>query len=205
VTATPPDQGRGVALVVLDVQNELVDPAGVVGSHGLADRVAERKLLPAVRRLLTAARVADVPVVHVGNGFRAGHPEVDEANPLTAGAKAGNEFVLGSWGAQFHPEVAPEPGELTITKSGMSGFAGTELDPLLTVLRVRTLVLCGLVTNIAVEGTARDAADRGYRPVVVSDACIGLDDTLHEFSCTVIRRFGRVVNLQDALDEFLSR
>lgn len=191
---------RDVALVLVDLQNELVDPAGAVGSHGLADRVAEHKLLYAVRRLLTAARDAELPVVHVGNGFRPGHPEVDEANPLTAGAKAGNEFVVGSWGAQFHPEVAPEAGEFTVTKTGMSAFAGTELDPLLTVLRVRTLLLCGVVTNLAVEGTARDAADRGYRPVVVSDACVGLDDTLHGFSCTVLRRFARVVTVQEALE-----
>jgi nicotinamidase-related amidase len=201
VTAGSGKPGRDVALILLDVQNELVDPAGAVGSHGLAGRVAEHKMLLTTGRLLTAAREAAVPVVHVGNGFRDGHPEVDEANPLTAAAKAGNEFVLGSWGAQFHPEVAPQPGEYTVMKSGMSAFAGTALDPLLTVLRVRTLLLCGLVTNIAVEGTARDAADRGYRPVVVSDACVGLDDMLHGFSCGVMRRFARVATLEQALGQ----
>ncbi|WP_433788649.1 cysteine hydrolase family protein [Actinoplanes sp. CA-252034] len=199
MTADSRKRGRDVALILLDVQNELVDPAGAVGSHGLAGRVTEHKLLLAVGRLLTAAREAAVPVVHVGNGFREGHPEVDEANPLTAAAKAGNEFVLGSWGARFHPETAPQPGEYTVVKSGMSAFAHTALDPLLTVLHVRTMLLCGLVTNLAVEGTARDAADRGYRPVVVSDACVGLDDTLHDFSCQVMRRFAQVVSLEKAL------
>lgn len=188
------------ALLLIDLQNELVDPAGAVGAHGLADRVAQHKLLFTARRLLIAARGAAVPVIHVGNVFRPGHPEVDPVNPLTAGAKANNEFVLGSWGAEFHPEVTPMPGELAVHKRGMSAFAGTELAALLTVLGVRTLLLCGVVTNLAVEGTARDAADRGYRPVVVSDACVGLDDTLHGFSCTVLRRFARVVTVQEALE-----
>lgn len=194
----------GTALLLVDLQNDLIDPAGMVGTHGLAARVARHKLLHAVRRLLTAARDAGGPVIHIGNGFRPGHPEVNPDNPLTAGAKAGNEFVLGSWGADFHPDVAPDPDELVVHKRGMSGFAGTELATLLILGRVRTLVICGVVTNLAVESTARDAADRGYRPVVVSDACVGLDDVMHDASCAVMRRFARVVTVEEALATELS-
>lgn len=187
------------ALVLIDLQNDLVDPAGVVGSHGLAAHIDRRGTLAVARRLLSAARDRGLRVLHVGNGFRPGHPEVDTANPLTAGAKAAGEFVVGSWGAAFHPQVAPAPDEIVVHKRGMSAFAGTELGQLCGVWDVRTLLLGGVVTNIAVEGTARDAADRGLRPVVIADACAGMTDALHDFSCTVMCRFARVTDTDTVL------
>ena len=68
----------------------------------------------------------------------------------------------------------------------MSGFAGTELDRFLRLHDVSTVVIAGIITNFAAEGTARDASDRGYRVVVLTDCCESISDEMHAFAVTQI-------------------
>jgi nicotinamidase-related amidase len=84
--------------------------------------------------------------------------------------------------------VAPIPGELVIYKRGVSALAGTELDRLLRLQDVNTLVLTGVATQFAVEGTAREAVDRGYRVLVLEDCCASRVPEVHRFSIDVILR-----------------
>jgi nicotinamidase-related amidase len=76
--------------------------------------------------------------------------------------------------------------ELVVRKRGASGFAGTELDRLLHIHDISTLVIAGIVTNCAAEGTARDASDRGYRVIVLADCCESVTDEMHQFAITRI-------------------
>lgn len=68
----------------------------------------------------------------------------------------------------------------------MSGFSGTELDRLLRIHDISTLMIAGIVTNFAAEGTARGASDRGYRVVVLADCCESVTDEWHAFAVTQI-------------------
>jgi ureidoacrylate peracid hydrolase len=77
---------------------------------------------------------------------------------------------LGSWGAAIVDEITPIDGEIVLDRIRMNAFGGTSLDIMLRNLRVTDVIVVGVWTNMAVEHTVRDAADRGYTVTVVSDA-----------------------------------
>ena len=132
------------------------------------------------------ARRAGITVIHVHNAWREGHPDVNPFTPWQADANAAGRSTEGTWGIESVEALAPVAGELVIRKRAVSGFAGTELDRLLRIHDLSTLVIAGIVTNFAAEGTARDASDRGYRVIVLADCCESVTDEMHQFSITQI-------------------
>lgn len=83
---------------------------------------------------------------------------------------------LGSWGAEPLEGLEPLEGEPVLLRNRMSAFNGSGLDVLLRNLDVRTVVVAGVWTNMAVEHTVRDAADHGYRAVLVTDATSSINE-----------------------------
>jgi nicotinamidase-related amidase len=173
-------------LLVMDFQNDLVDAEGAFGSQGAAAQVKEKRAVENTARVLAAARDVGLTVVHVAVAWRPGHREANRSAPLFAGAGEANALVEGTWGGDFHPDLRPAEGELVITKRGVSALAGTELDRLLKLRDVNVLVLTGFATNFVVEGTARDAVDRGYTVIVLSDCCASFTDEMHRFALDAI-------------------
>ncbi|MBN2153779.1 MAG: cysteine hydrolase [Candidatus Lokiarchaeota archaeon] len=86
--------------------------------------------------------------------------------------------------SEILPELAPrtEDGEIVLLKTTSCAFSSTDLDHLLRNLHVSTLVICGVVTNMCVEGAARIAADLGFRVVLVDDACAAWSPAVHAAS-----------------------
>ena len=78
------------------------------------------------------------------------------------------------------PEIAPLAHELVLDKNSISPFVSTALDQLLRNMGIQNLVIAGLLSNVAAESTARSAGDRGYNPIVVSDACAAYSEVEHE-------------------------
>ncbi|MDT9686826.1 cysteine hydrolase family protein [Streptomyces sp. P9(2023)] len=133
------------ALLVVDVQSAFVTgPGAVPEADSLLDRTGE---------LIARARAAGALVVHVQND---GPPAAD-CEPNTPG-----------W--ELHHRVEPGPAELVIRKVRDDSFEGTSLGALLTDAGVRSLVVCGMMSEMYVQATARTALARGYRVVVPYDA-----------------------------------
>jgi len=170
------------ALLVMDFQNDLVDPEGAFGSQGAADQVKEKRAIENTARALLTARSVGLSVVHVGVAYRPGHLEANRSAPLFAGVAEADTLVEGTWGAEFHHDLQPVEGDLVITKRAISALAGTELDRLLRLRDINVLVLAGFATNFVVEGTARDASDRGFTVIVLSDCCASFTDEMHRFA-----------------------
>jgi len=104
------------------------------------------------------------------------------------------------WDAEIIEDLAPGPDDFVIDKSRYSAFYGTRLEPVLNGLGVRSLVLCGVTTNICVETTARDASQRDYRVFVVSDATGELTRERHENALAILDYgFGWVVSVRDVV------
>lgn len=160
---------KTTALMIMDVQNDTVSPGGAFESSGSTEHAAAQNLIGNLGRLLEAARSAQAPVFHVH--FIA-EPAVEGATynaPLFEAVAASGGYLRGSWGAAPPQGVEPAPGEIVLEKNKMSAFAGTGLEEHLQRLGVDQLVIAGALTNMAVEHTARHAADAGYHVVVVSD------------------------------------
>jgi nicotinamidase-related amidase len=131
---------------------------------------------------LRAARAAGLTVIHVANSWREGHPDVNQHAPWMSAAKQANRSIDGSWAVEFFEPVAPREGEFIVQKRSVSAFVGTELERLLLVRDISTLVLAGGVTNFTVEGTARHGSDLGYRVVVLADCTCSISDDWQAFS-----------------------
>ncbi|MDL4818270.1 cysteine hydrolase family protein [Actinomadura opuntiae] len=163
-------------LLVMDVQHAVAAQLGD-RADGYLSRLAET---------VKAARSADVPVIHVRVRHRDGHPEIGPLNKPFQGLLGTDTITESNPGSEIHPAVAPLPGEPVLDKRFFSAFAGTDLDALLRARGAGTLVLTGLATSGVVISTLRDATERQYAQIVLSDGCDDADEEMHRF---LVERF----------------
>ena len=184
---------RTTALLLLDLQNDIVDPKGKIGQHGLAKATAERGVLKNAASVLAAFRRKSLPVVFVRVGFRPDYADALSVAPRVAKMKESGAAIVGTWGTEIHPEVAPQPGELIITKQCVNPFFSTQLHAWLGRHQIRSLVLGGVATNFVVEATARYCDDAGFAVTVLEDCCAGPSPELHAFAVEkILPMFGKV-------------
>ncbi len=167
------------ALLVVDMQRDFLLPGGFGESLGndvtrLGDIVA-----PLVG-LVAAARAAGIPVIHTREGHR---PDLSDCPPakLNRGVpekrigdvgRYGRILIRGEYGHDIIDEVAPLPGELVIDKPGKGAFYRTNLEGTLLAAGITQLLVTGVTTEVCVHTTVREANDRGFECLVVSD-CVG--------------------------------
>ena len=163
------------AVVTSEVQN------GVVGERSalpaLAD-AARATMVPALRRLLPAARAAGVQVVHCTAYRRADGRGANTNARLFMGVRKSPVALLpGTPEVEVLPELGPEESDLVLTRThGLDPMAGTDLDPVLRNLGIRTIVVTGVSVNIAVTNLVMDAVNRGYDVVLPRDAVCGIPE-----------------------------
>lgn len=190
-----------VALVVVDMQY-----ASAARDHGLGRFLGERGreaqgkyrfdriesvVVPTIQRLLEGFRRRGLRIVYLAVGS-----ELPDYSDLLPHMRALAEAVGNTAGQKEHAvldALAPLPGEPVINKTTMSAFHSSGFERLLRAWGIEQLVLAGVSTNSCVEGTARDAADRGYRCLLVEDGCGAASQRLHEAACENFQRLlGRV-------------
>ncbi|WP_413802628.1 cysteine hydrolase family protein [Streptomyces iranensis] len=170
----------------------------------LANYPFSRAPVPPMRSLVRAARAHGVLVVFVRTELRASGADVSENNALfTAFHQAGALFHEGSGETDIVPQLAPQPGDVVITKRRTSAFAGTELELVLHARHVESIALTGVATSAMVAGTLYDALDRDYRATVLSDACADAEADVHDFLMARIfpGRGARVMTAESWLGE----
>jgi nicotinamidase-related amidase len=173
----------------MDFENDIVHLDGAFKDFGFAQMVADNDVLDKTAQLLVAARTAGITVIYVSVKFRAGYPERPANAGLWQGLHGATALVEGTWGATIHDQVAPQAGDIVVTKRGVSAFHTSDLDQILHTSRIGTLLLAGVATNFVVEGTARQACDLGYDTIVVGDCCASVSQEAHDASLTVALPF----------------
>jgi len=192
---------RKSALILVDIQNDFCHPDGVFAHKGL-DMSAMDKMMPHVHDLIAAAHRNDVPVFFIQNVEEAAldsdawgnHPDGDEN--LT------NHGVCrrGSWGTEFY-QIAPTEKDFVVQKSRFSALYNTNLDTYLRSLKIQTVVLTGVATNVCVETTARHALLMDYHVVMAEDACATWFKPAHDATMANIRLFFGKVASSDQIIE----
>jgi nicotinamidase-related amidase len=186
--------GRSVLLSV-DYQRDIALPGGAMAP---VDTDAQARFGVAIERgsrALGVARALAIPVIHVRIAFAPGYHAVNRHTALGRHMVEHEALQEGSRGAEIISDLAPSGDELVLTKHMVSAFAGTDLDQVLRACDATTVILMGLVTHFAVEGTARDAADRGYRVVILGDCCASGEDRQHRASLDLLSRLGDVIQV----------
>jgi ureidoacrylate peracid hydrolase len=186
------------ALLVVDMQNGFCHSRGSFARLGL-DVSMCHAAIAGCRRLVDAAHAAGVPVIYTRYVYRADYADggvlVREIMPALGSS---GSLAAGTWDADLVDELPATAVDFVIDKNRYSAFYGTGLEPVLTSLGVRNLVICGVTTNMCVETTARDASQRDYRVFVVSDATGELDKARHDMALATLGfGFGAVVETGD--------
>lgn len=137
MTNLPSIDPTTTALLVMDFQTLIVE-----GYASDKDSLLQRTAM-----LLDTARRSGARVIYVVVGFRPGYPEVSGRNLSFSGIKSAGRFAPGDPVAAIHPDLAPEPSDVVVTKHRVSVFAGTDLDMILRANGVETLLLAGVATS----------------------------------------------------------
>ncbi|MFI7501625.1 cysteine hydrolase family protein [Streptomyces sp. NPDC049687] len=167
------------ALVVIDMQRDFLEPGGF--GESLGNDVGQlRKVIDPLRAVLAACRVAGMTVIHTREGHLPDLSDCPPAKLLRGSPRArigdpgpkGRILVRGEDGHDIIEELYPAPGEPVIDKPGKGAFYATDFGDLLVSHGIRKLVVTGVTTEVCVHTTVREANDRGYECLVLSD-CVG--------------------------------
>jgi len=164
-------QDINTALLVMDLH------IGIL--HRMEEKIAQA-LIARVRQAIAAARKAGIPIIYVAVAFRKGFPEISPNNRSFDALKQ-NSANLSTMEepVSFKPEIAPQPGDVLVTKRRISAFTGSDLEVMLRAYKVQHLVLTGVSTSGVVLSTLREAADKDFRLTVLSDGCADADPEVH--------------------------
>ena len=187
------------ALVIIDMQRDFLEPGGF--GESLGNDVGQlRRTIEPIRHLLEVARGAGFAVIHTREGHR---PDLADLAPAKKArgnptirigdmSPMGRLLVRGEPGHDIIPELYPVAGEPIIDKPGKGAFYATDLDAILKHRGIKQLIVCGVTTEVCVNTTVREANDRGFRCVVLSDCCASYFPQFHEAGLAMIKAQGGI-------------
>jgi gluconolactonase len=188
------------ALIVQDLQNDVISEGGAFAESGSPQHAKEQKVVENVKRLADVCRGKGVPVIHVHYIVEPGAPGLKLNAPLFRGVKEANALVRGTWGAAPVEGLEPKEGDFLVEKMRMSAWEGTRLEVLLQGLGRDTIIVTGAWTNMSIEHTSRTGADKGYVMVVPEDGCSTMNADWHNASINyALQNVATVTTVDDVI------
>jgi nicotinamidase-related amidase len=192
-------QVESTALVVIDMQRDFVDPGGFGEALGNDVSLLQRAVEP-TRRVLNAARSAGLFVVHTREGHR---PDLSDCPPskrargrLATGigdrGPMGRILVRGEYGHDIVDPLKPGPGEPVVDKPGKGAFYATDLELMLRDRGTRSLIVTGVTAEVCVQTTVREANDRGFECLVLSDCIASYFPEFYEMTLRMVKAQGGI-------------
>ena len=187
------------ALVIIDMQRDFLEPGGFGAALGNDVSRLQRAVAPC-QAVLAAARRIGMLIIHTREGHRpdlsdAPPHKVERGDPATrigAPGPMGRILVRGEPGHDIIPDLYPASGEPVIDKPGKGAFYQTDLELMLKNRDIEALLVCGVTTEVCVNTTVREANDRGFRCIVLSDCFASYFPEFHDMGLKMIKAQGGI-------------
>lgn len=200
------------ALIIIDMQRDFLYPGGFGSLLGNDVTLLQRTIEP-LQAVLAAARDTGMTVIHTREGHR---PDLADAPPaklarghLSCGigdpGPFGRILVRGEHGHDIIDELAPLDGEPVLDKPGKGAFYATDLELLLRNRGITRLIVTGVTTEVCVHTTVREANDRGFECLVLSDCVGSYFPEFHEVGLQMIAAQGGIFGWVASSPELLVR
>lgn len=194
-----PKEGN-VALIVIDMQRDFMEPGGFGDALG-NDVMRLQAIVPTLKQLIAGFRELGLPIIHT---LECHLPDLSDCPPskikrgkgaLTIGDEGpmGRILVKGEAGNGIIPELAPLPGEFIIHKPGKGAFYATNLESILKEQGITHLFITGVTTEVCVQTTMREANDRGYECLMVEDCTESYFPEFKQATLEMVRAQGGIV------------
>jgi biuret amidohydrolase len=187
------------ALVIIDMQRDFLESGGFGDALGNDVGLLRAAIAPTIA-VLKAARAAGMMVVHTREGHR---PDLSDLSPakhrrgnfptrIGDAGPMGRILIRGEAGHEIIPELAPIPGEPVIDKPGKGAFFATDLEAILRGRGIDRLIVAGVTTEVCVHTTVREANDRGFDCLVLSDCTGSYFPDFHAAALAMIKAQGGI-------------
>jgi nicotinamidase-related amidase len=195
-----PDNLKQVALVIIDMQRDFLEPGGFGDALG-NDVQRLQAIVPALQQLLLCFRTLGLSVFHTLECHQADLSDCppSKLNRGNGALKIGDEgpmgriLIYGEPGNGIIPELEPIPGEVLIPKPGKGAFYNTSLEAELKQRNITHLLITGVTTEVCVQTTMREANDRGYECLMVEDCTESYFPEFKTSTLDMIRAQGGIV------------
>lgn len=190
-------------LIVVDVQNDFCHSKGAFSKRNV-DQSHIHTIMPQLIFLIKKCRKFNLPIIFV----RTIHDSWTNS-PSWLGRMEGMAEKIpicfpDSWGAKFY-KVKPRESDCIVTKHRYTAFLGTDLDLILRSKGIEVILICGVVTNVCVETTARDGFNLNYHVIIVEDCCGAFSPEEHAAALNNISKYFGIVTDSKALIKIMER
>jgi nicotinamidase-related amidase len=205
-------QPHSTALFVIDMQHDFLSEGGYMDRLG-ADLSCMREAIGPIRAVLASARAWGCRIVHTREGYAA---DLSDLQPWKLGGAPGDAVAIGDKGPRGRalirgepgfdiiPGLAPRPGEAVFDKPSYGAFVSTRLGAYLKDSGVTHVVFTGVTTDCCVTSTLREALDRGFECLVLSDCVGSANRAHHEAALALMRKPSGVFGTTSSSNAFIA-
>lgn len=183
------------ALIIIDLIEEIVGKNGL--SNTSYQQTQERNVIEKSNRAAAFARENDIPIIWVKVGFADDYHDIPAGSPMFHRAKTAGALKLSGTGCQWINELDIQLRDIIMIKKGVSAFTGNTLDHWLKEHNISHILLGGVSSLMAIQSSARQAHDLGYKVTVIDELCAAATLDLHQQSMQALQGMATISSLSD--------